>query len=126
MALVNQVKKNIRMELWDIVRFQIHLYCYLNKILVTDQNLECLTLLALRSEDEIGEFCDKAAEQKIFANSQSARSALATLEKKGLINTFKIGRSKKRLKLNPAVIIQSSGNILLDLKIIRIEPQEGK
>lgn len=126
MALVNQVKLDIKMELWDIVRFQIFFYCYLNNISVTEQNLDCLTLLAISGEAEIGEFCDKSADSKIFKNSQSARTALQFLEKKELITTFKEGKNKKRLKLHSKIVIEVKGNIYMNIKILRVEPSEQK
>jgi len=121
MALVNQVKKVVRMELWDIIKFQIQIHCNLNKISITDQNVECLTLLALTGEMELGAFCNKTAELSIFKNAQSARAALPVLEKKGLIYTFKQGKDKKRIKLHKDLIVLNKGNILLDYKIARVE-----
>lgn len=126
MALVNQVKLDIRMELWDIVRFQIAFYCYINKITVTEQNLDCLTLLTISGETEIGEFCDKAARNSVFKNAQSARTALQFLEKKELIQTYKIGKNKKRLKLHEKVIVQAEGNILMNIKILRVEANQQR
>lgn len=125
MALVNTLKKIIRMDRWDIVRFQIMLYCHLNKVSITDQGLDCLTLLALTGEKELSEFCELVADKNIFRNSQSVRTALSAVEKKGLITTFKIGKSKKRIKLKDSIIIESKGNILLDLKVLRVESEEG-
>lgn len=113
------------MDRWDIVRFQIMLYCHINKISITDQGLDCLTLLALTGEKELSDFCEDVANRNIFRNSQSVRTALAAVEKKGLITTFKVGKSKKRVKLKDSLIIESKGNIMLDLKVIRVESQEG-
>ena len=126
MALVNQIKLDIRMELWDIVRFQIAFYCYLNKITVTEQNLDCFTLLTISGETEIGEFCEKSARNNVFKNSQSARTALQFLEKKELITTFKQGKNKKRLKLHDKIIIQAEGHILMNIKVLRVEAPQQK
>jgi len=125
MALVNQVKKVVRMELWDIVRFQIFFYTYLNKLSASDQNLDCLTLLALAGEMELSEFCDKSAENNIFKTAQAVRSAIHTLEKKNLVITYKIGKNKKRIKLHDNLLVQISGNILLDYKIVRVESTQS-
>ena len=121
MAIVTKVKKSVRMELWTIVRFQLAFYCYLKGIVLTEQNLDCLTLLAITGEMELSDFCDKSAEQKIFKNAQSVRTGLPLLEKKDLILTFKTGKNKKRLKLNPDIIVQTGGNILLEYRIVRVE-----
>jgi hypothetical protein len=123
MAIVNQVKKVVKMDLWDIIRFQIFFYCYINKFSVSEQNLDCLTLLALTGDQELGIFCDSVAEHNIFKNSQSTRTSLPVLEKKNLILTYKNGKEKKRIKLNENLNIQITGNILLDFKIVRIESE---
>ena len=117
----NQIKKVIRMDRWDIVKFQMLLYCHLNNISVTEQGLSCITLLGINGEQELSSFCDEVAAKKIFRNSQSVRTALASFEKKGLITTFKPGTGKKRVKINDKILIETTGNILLDLKVVNVE-----
>ena len=122
-AVFNQVQKKIRMELWDIVRFQIAVHCNINKVQLADQELDCLSLLALVGNSELTGFCTDAIKQNISRSTQSIRNALAKIEKKGLI--LKTGKSKKRISINPNMNIQVQGNILLDYKIIRIDPSES-
>ncbi len=121
MAIVNQVQKQVRMNQWDIIKFQLIVHCYFNNVLVTDLDLNCLTLLALTGEQTLGDFCDLAERNKIFGSSQSVRNALAKAEKKELIT--KVGKNKKKISLN-VKNIRVDGNILLDYKILRVEPQE--
>jgi len=125
MAVVNQIKKTIRMELWDIVRFQISLHCYLKNIAVTDQVLDSVTTLALVGEKDLSDFCDLVSGEGMFRNSQSARTALASVEKKGLIRTYKPKKGRKRISLHSDVRLSQEGNILLDIKIVRIDTKEG-
>lgn len=122
-AIINQVQKKVRMELWDIIRFQIVVHGSINNISLADQELDCLTLLAAIGSSELSAFCTEAIKQNISGSTQSIRNALAKVEKKGLI--VKTGRSKKRISINPNMNIQVSGNILLDYKIIRIDPTES-
>jgi hypothetical protein len=119
-AIFNQVQKKVRMELWDIVKFQIVVHCNINKIPLADQEIDCLTLLALVGNTELTNFCTIAIKQNISGSTQSIRNALAKIEKKSLIT--KTGKSKKRISINPGMNVQVSGNILLDYKIVRIEP----
>ena len=123
MAIVNQVQKRIRMEIWDITKFQIAVHCHLNEIQVSPLDLNCLTLLALSGERELTEFCEAAVQKEIFGSSQSVRNALTKAEKRNLI--IKEGKSKKKIKINPVLRIQTDGNILLDYKIVRVEPKEA-
>lgn len=122
MAIVNQVQKRIRMEIWDITKFQISVHCHLNDIPVSTLDLNCLTLLALSGERELTEFCKTAADKEIFGSSQSVRNAINKAEKRKLI--LKEGSSKKKIKINPGLKVQTEGNILLDYKIVRIESKE--
>lgn len=122
-AIFNQVQKKIRMELWDIVKFQITVHCHINKILLSENDVDCISLLALRGNSELTVFCTDAIKENIFSSTQSVRNALAKIEKKGLI--LKSGKSKKRISINPNMNIQVSGNILLDYKVIRVDPSES-
>jgi len=122
-TVVNQVQKRIRMELWDIVKFQIAMYCHINKIQLSNYDVECISFLALQGNVELTVFCTEAIKQNIFSSTQSVRNALAKIEKKGLI--IKTGKSKKRISINPDLNIQVIGNILLEYKVIRIDPAEG-
>lgn len=122
-VVVNQVQKKIRMELWDIVKFQIAVHCHINKLQLSDQEIDCLSLLALYGNSELTVFCTEAIKQNVSGSTQSVRNALAKIEKKGLI--LKTGKSKKRISINPTMNVQTQGNILLDYKIMRIDPSES-
>lgn len=124
MALVNQVRKNVKMDLWNIVKFQLAVHCHLKQLNVSDQELGCLTFLALSGEKELSEFCEAATQNQIFGSNQSVRNAITKAEKRNLVT--KIGKSKKKIVLNPDLKIQISGNILLDFKILHVEPKEAQ
>lgn len=123
MALVNQVDKRVRMNRWDIVKYQLLTHCYLYKIVVSESDLECLTLLAMEGEAELTSFCNKAHDQHIFSSIQSVRNCLTKVEKKKLI--MKEGKNKKKIYINPDIKVHSSGNILLDFKFLSIETTQG-
>jgi hypothetical protein len=123
MAKVNQVRKTVRMDLWNIVRFQIATHCTLKQMNVSDLDLNCLTFLALGGEQPLTEFCDTATKNKIFGSSQSVRSAITKAEKKNLV--VKNGDYNKLIKLNPDLKIQTTGNILLDYKFVRVESENS-
>lgn len=122
-AVFNQVQKKIRMELWDVVKFQIIVHCYNNRIPTSEGELECLTLLAISGNAELGVFCTDAIKHNISTCTQSIRNVLVRVEKKNLI--LKTGKGKKRISINPAMNIQVKGNILLDYKVYRLDPEES-
>lgn len=123
MAIVNQVRKTVRMDLWSIVKFQLAVHCHLKSLNVSDQDLSCLTFLALSGEKELTEFCEAATKNKIFGSSQSVRNAITKAEKKSLI--VKKGKSKKKISLSDDLKVQINGNILLDYKFVHVESQKA-
>lgn len=118
MAVVNQVKKVVKMDLWNIVRFQVMVYSYLNNHELSDADLNCLTLLSLAGERELSNFCDLARKQKIFKTEQSARNSVNKCVKEGLI--VKRGEGRKKVKIDEKLKIQTQGNILCDLKVLHV------
>lgn len=123
MAIVKQVDKRVRMTRWDIVKYQILTHCYLNKIQVSEADLDCLTYLAMEGQQELTDFCNKAHDKKIFSSTQSVRNCLTKAEKKSLIK--KEGKNRKKIYINPEMSIYSNGNILLDFKFLSVAAQES-
>jgi len=121
MAIVNQVDKRVRMDRWDIVKFQLLTHCYLFKIQVSESDLDCLTLLAINGEQELTSFCNIAHDEKIFSSTQSVRNCLTKAEKKKLIK--KEGKNKKKIYIHPDLKVHAKGNILLDYKFLSVETQ---
>jgi hypothetical protein len=114
MALVNQVQKRVKMSKWEVVKFQILTHCYINKITLSNSDLDCLTLLSFNEPIELTNFCYDASseEEPIFKSSQTVRNSLNKSEKNNLI--IKDISNKKLIKLNPNLKIQTQGIILLD------------
>ena len=125
MALVNQVQKRVKMPKWDIVKFQILTHCYINKIAMSESDLNCLTLLSFNEPTELTHFCyDASAEEDwIFKSSQTVRNCINKAEKNNLI--VKDSSNKKIIRLNPALKIQIEGTILLDYKFLGYDTQES-
>jgi len=123
MAIVNQVDKRVKLPKFDIVKYQILTHCYLNKISVSEADLNCLTYLALEGDQELTNFCIKAHGKEIFSSIQSVRNCITKAEKKSLIK--KEGKNKKKIYINPELKIYSKGSILLDFKFLSVETQES-
>lgn len=118
MSKVKLVDKKVRMELDQIVRFQLMTHCYVKNLAVSESDFSCLTLLGVIGESDLTDFCTRAASENIFKTTQTVRNCLVKMQKNGLI--IKQGKSKKRISLNPELKIQTSGNILLDYKIFHV------
>jgi len=125
MAIVNQVQKRVKMPKWDIVKFQILTHCYVNRITMSESDLNCLTLLSFNEPIELSHFCVDAStdEEWIFKSPQTVRNSINKSEKNGLV--IKDSENKKVIMLNPNLKIQTEGIILLDYKFLAHESQEG-
>lgn len=116
MALVNRIEKKAMMPKWDLVKFQIITYCYLNRVTVSESELNCLTLLSFNEPIELTDFCyDVSSEEEwIFKTPQSVRNAINKCIKKNIV--IKDKSNKKLIMLNPDIKLKTSGNILLEIK----------
>lgn len=119
MAVINQVEKKIRMDHWDIVKFQLIVHCYLKRIRISDHDLSCLTLLGIVGERTIDELCKLVVSHNIFSSMQSARNVISKAEKMGIVSRSIL--NKRKIVLNPNLNIQTSGNILLNYKVMHVE-----
>ena len=120
MAKANLVEKKVRLKLDEIVKFQIATYCHLEKLTVSEADLDCLVMLGLLGESDLSEFCTLIASKKIFRSTQTVRNCLVRMENYNLV--IKEGLSKKKhIKLNPNLKVQTTGNIVLIYKIAYIE-----
>tara|TARA_R110002020_G_scaffold163372_1_gene349403 strand:+ start:732 stop:1145 length:414 start_codon:yes stop_codon:yes gene_type:complete len=130
--IINQVEKKGELKLWNIVRFQILMYCYFNDVIIPESDLECLTLLALNGESELTSFCNAACneeqkdrdsdlkfEKEIFKSPQCVRNSINRIESKNLI--VKTGKGRKKIYVNPEMKLQTSGNIFVNVKLLRKE-----
>lgn len=139
MAKVNIVNKQVRMDLDDIIKYQLITHCYINHIILSDLDLDCLTSLGKLGESELTEFCTLMAEKRLSdklkswkparpnerkpdASPQTIRNVLIKVEKEKLI--VKSGKGRKRISLNPDLKVQTTNSILLNYKIVYAAPQE--
>lgn len=138
MAKVNVVKKQVQMELDQIIKLQIITHCYIHNVIVSDLDIDCLINLGKIGSAELTDFCNTMAEirlEKKFkfwkpnperpkermpeASPQTIRNILIKLEKNNLL--YKEGKGRKTISLNPELRIQVDGNILLDYKFLCVE-----
>ncbi len=117
MAIVKRVQKKVIMSTKDIIKFQLITHCYLNRITVSNSDLECLTLLSLTGPIEIAHFCyDAADEQKIFKSQQTVRNCINKCIKFKLV--VKGSKNKKLININTKLNIETLGSIFLDYKFL--------
>jgi len=123
MAKANLVQKKVRMGQRDIIKYQLITHCFINDIRLSNNELDCLTLLGVFVESELAEFCNLAVEEKIFKTAQTVRNFLTKAERKmNLI--YKDGTNKKKIGLHDDLKIQTQGNIVLDFKIFHVTQEQ--
>jgi len=124
MAKFKLAESKIMMSLYDIIKYQILVYCYTNRIQLNDSDLETLTLLATVGETELTEFCLLCTEKRIFKSTQVVRNCVVKLEKLNLIS--KDGSNKKKkIVISPLMKVIESGNIMLVNKFIYFDSQNA-
>ena len=137
MARFNKVDKKVKLTLEEIIKFQLIAHCYINKITISESEINCLTLLGLNHKAELSDFCNACCVPEnrdkdssltytkvIFKTPQTVRNCLAKLSNYNIISKVGLGHNKT-VELNPELMIQVKGNILLDYKIFHIDTQES-
>lgn len=121
MALVTQIEKRVKMNKWDIVKFQILTHCYINSITVSESDLNCLTLLSFNQPVGLTDFCYDASSEEswIFKTPQTVRNCINKAEKNNLVI-----KNKKQVSLNPDLKVQTEGTLLLDYKFLGYDTEE--
>lgn len=115
---VNTWKKVARMELEDIIGFQITVYCYLSSIKLTPAKMKLLTILGMRGEMELATFCKLLSRQDIYSMESGARNAIEELEDIGLIEKEPMDGKKKLVRVSSAVGICNKLPVMVDVKTI--------
>jgi hypothetical protein len=121
MALVTQVEKRVKMSKWDVVKFQILTHCYINRIAMSESDLNCLTLLSFNQPIGLNDFCYDASSEEswIFKSPQTVRNSINKAEKNKLVI-----KNNKQISLNPELKVQIEGTLLLDYKFLGYDTQE--
>ncbi len=116
---VIKVEKIIKLNKIEIIRYQLMHHCFIKKIKISDTELSCLALLGEVGEIRLSEFNKIAAKKGILGSPIAVSSCLSKIERSGLF--VKKNNGKKVIFLNPELHIQTEGNIIIDLKLIKLE-----
>jgi hypothetical protein len=134
MAKFNVVDKKVSMSLEEIIRFQIVTYCYIHRIILSESDLSCLTLLGINGKAELSDFCNACCDpanrdkepttsyqKAVFKTPQTVRNCIARMRNHNIINRD----GSKTIELNPDLNIQAEGNVLLNFKMFYIGTEES-
>jgi hypothetical protein len=94
----------------------------MKNIQLSNNELDCLTLLGAYGKHELAEFCNIAVEEQIFKTPQTVRNFLTKAVSLSLVS--KNGSNKKTIVLDPTLNAQTTGNIVLDMKIAYVAQEQ--
>lgn len=117
-----KVDKVIRLDKLEIIKYQLMHHCFINKIRLSDTELNCLSLLGQLGQIRLSEFSKVASSKaggNILGSPIAVASCLSKIERSGLF--LKKNNGKKIIYLNPKLEIQTDGNIIINLKLIKLE-----
>lgn len=123
MAKAFVVNTQVPMTLIEIIKFQINMYCFINKIRLSPAQQDCLALLGLYGEINMSDFCEQVVTEEVFGNVQTTRNFITKSVKEGLV--VRSGLGNKVVSLTPELKILNQGTILLNMKIYHHEANKS-
>jgi hypothetical protein len=122
MAKALVVNKQLPLSLIEVIKFQINMYCFVNKIRLSPAQLDCLSLLGMYGEINMSDFCNEVVSEEIFGNVQTTRNFITKCVKDGLV--VRSGLGNKLVSINKSLELLTEGTILLNLKIYHLETDQ--
>ena len=120
---VTTVDKLISMTLYDIIRFQISNYCFLNEVRISINELDTLTYLGIWGDMNITDFCQQVVDENVYGNPQTVRNFILKCVKSSLV--IRSGVGNKIITINKDIEIIAKGNIVVNMKVYHAEEQES-
>jgi hypothetical protein len=116
------VEKNVPLSLFDIVRYQMHFYCFMNNVRMAPAQLDTLAYLGLWGEMNISDFCQQITDLELFTNPQTVRNFVIKCVKDGYI--VRKGLGNKNIELSEVFVLLNTGTILINLKLYHVDKSE--
>jgi hypothetical protein len=117
--------RGYKMTLEEIVGFQLRIHAYTSELPLNELSFKVLTLIGIKGRCELNALVKELCEitnpkgKHIFAQGQGARNHITRLEVLGLvIKEDQRGTNKKLVYLNPAIGVQNTAPVLVDVKAI--------
>lgn len=117
------VDKKVPLSLFDIIRYQIHFYCFINNIRIAPAQLDALAYLGMWGEMNISDFCQQITDIELFTHPQTVRNFVIKCVKDGYI--IRKGLGNKNIELSESFELQNAGTILINLKVYHVDQSEN-
>lgn len=113
------IQQLVRLDKFNIVKYQLMHYCFVNKIILNDTELNCLSYLGELGNIRLTEFNKLGVEKGILGSAPAINNCINRLEDRGFILKERAG--KKLICLHPKIRIESEGNIVINLRLVKLE-----
>jgi hypothetical protein len=123
MAKALVVNKQVPLSLIEVIKFQINMYCFINRVRLSPAQLDCLSLLGMYGEMNMSDFCNEVVSEEIFGNVQTTRNFITKCVKDELVTRSGLGN--KVVSINKKLELLTEGTILLNLKVYHLEADKG-
>lgn len=116
------IETRVTLNKFEIVRYQILHYLFINNLRLGEGELNCLTFLGVCGKIRLTEYCILAVEKGYMGHTVAVNNVLTKLHDKKLL--VKEGGGKKIIFIAPSLKIQAEGNILINIKLVKLEGKE--
>ncbi len=113
------VETKVQLSTFEIIKYQFLHHCFMNKLLLNNTDIICLSLLGEAGMIPLGEFCKLVVDKKVLKNPIGVNNVLKRLIDKKLV--VKERREMQMVFLNPELKIQIDGNIVINIKLFKVE-----
>lgn len=104
----NPWSMTVKMNLEEIVKFQIIIYLYIAGIQLTPLAIDVLTVIAMQGKPQLKDIVIELADRGLFAQEQGVRNLIGKLEGQGLlIKESSKGAKNKTIYINPSLGIEN-------------------
>lgn len=112
---MQQVEKKIKVNYADAIRIQIILYCFMHKINLSDNEVNCLIVLCSFREYNLSKFCIHVAELGVFKSPQTVRNFIVKAISLKLVEKTDTG-----IKISDKLDIVRTGDMLIKYDILYV------
>jgi hypothetical protein len=109
------IEDKTELSLMDMLRFQVNLYSFKNKIRISLAQMDTLAYLAYVGEINFSDFCSEVVTEDIFTNTQTVRNFILKCIKDGLV--IRSGIGNKIISLKNEVCPLCEGTIVMKLTV---------
>jgi hypothetical protein len=120
LSFMETLEKKIKLNYADTIRLQILIYCFINKISLSDNEISCLVLLSSYSNYNLSKFCVKAVEYGIFKSPQTVRNFLVKAVNMGLVK-----KEDMMIQISDKLELKRIGDILLKYNFLYVSKKQS-